>query len=138
MRETFESWARAEISRLRTEADTLQRALDKYLESQEIKPVARAHLNGGFIGVVKRRAATVRARKGSKREFVLARIGESVGGATTGEVFDAVRLQFPDMKRSSLRALLYLEAKTGNIEKRGDRYVSKQDRPSAPTPDLSV
>ena len=30
----FEQWAKTEIARLRTEADALQRALDKYLEAQ--------------------------------------------------------------------------------------------------------
>ena len=76
------------------------------------------------------------ARQGSKRGFVLTRIGESVGGKTTGELFEVVRRQFPDMKRSSLRALLYLEKKSGNLDLHGDRYVLKRDRPSAPTLDL--
>jgi len=75
--------------------------------------------------------------KGSKRGFVLARIGESIGGATTEELWNAVHPTFPDMKRSSLRAMLYLEAKTGNVERHGERYALKQDRPSAPTLDLS-
>lgn len=44
---------------------------------------------------------------------------------------------FPDMKRSSLRALLYLEKKSGNIDQHGGRYVLKQDKPSAPTLGLS-
>ena len=133
MRETFESWARTEIIRLRTEADALQRALDKYLESQGEKP---PNLNGATPAGGPR-LAPGKARHGTKRSFVLGRIGESIGGATTGELFQAVRRPFPDMKRSSLRALLYLEAKSGNIERRGDRYVLKQDRPSAPTLDLS-
>jgi hypothetical protein len=41
------------------------------------------------------------------------------------------------MKRASLRALLYMEAKSGNIERRDDHFVLKQDRPSAPTLSLS-
>ena len=137
MHETFESWARAEISRLRTEADTLQRALDKYIESQGVKPSDARHLNGGTIPPRSSKLTPNKARQGTKRSFVLARIGESIGGATTGELFDAIRRPFPGMKRSSLRALLYLEAKSGNIERRGDRYQLKQTRPSAPTLDLA-
>lgn len=136
MNQPFEDWARAEIERLRTEANTLQRALDKYLESQGSKPSVAPHLNGGMIPVRKPKLAPGKARKGSKRSFVLARIGESIGGATTGELFDASQRAFPDMKRSSLRALLYLEKKSGNIDQRGGRYVLT-DRSSAPTPDLS-
>lgn len=137
MQETFEEWARVEIERLRAEADTLQRALDKYLESRPDKPLVTSHLNGGAAPARQAKTAPRKTRKGSKRGFVLGRIGESIGGATTGELWDAVRPVFPAMKRSSLRALLYLEAKTGNIERRGERYVLKQDRPSAPTLGLS-
>src|SRR5258707_812142 len=39
MPDTFEQWARGEIGRLRTEADALQRALDKFLESQGRKAI---------------------------------------------------------------------------------------------------
>jgi hypothetical protein len=122
---------------LRTEANTLQRALDKYLESQGNKPSAAPHLNGETIPVRKPKLAPAKARKGSKRSFVLARIGESIGGATTGELFDIAQRAYPGLKRSSLRALLYHEKKSGNIDQRGSRYVLKQDRPSAPTLDLS-
>jgi hypothetical protein len=77
------------------------------------------------------------ARKGSKRSFVLARIGESVIGTTIAELWPQVQRAFPEMKRASLRALLYMEAKSGNIERRDDHFVLKQDRPSAPTLSLS-
>jgi hypothetical protein len=137
MHETFESWARVEISRLRAEADMLQRALDKYLESQGGKPSDAHHLNGGAVPPRTAKLAPNKARQGTKRSFVLGRIGESIGGATTGELFEAVRRPLPGMKRSSLRALLYLEAKSGNIERRGERYVLKQERPSAPALGLS-
>jgi hypothetical protein len=137
MRETFEDWARGEISRLRAEADTLQRALDKYLESHDEKPAAASHLNGSASSTRRPKTTSERVRKGTKRSFVLARIGESIGGSTIGELFNDVHKAFPDMKRSSLRALLYLEAKSGNIVRRGERYALKQDRPSAPTLDLS-
>jgi len=94
-------------------------------------------LNGGAAPVRKSKVAPRQVRKGSKRGFVLARIGESIGGATTAELFNATQHAFPDMKRSSLRALLYLEKKSGNIDQRGGRYVLKQDRPSEPTLSLS-
>jgi hypothetical protein len=136
MPDTFEQWARTEIGRLRTEADALQRALDKFLESQGRKAISAPHLNGA-ASPRSPKVAPKKARKGSKRGFVLARIGETIGGATTGELWGQVQRVHPDMKRSSLRALLYLEAKSGNIERRGERYVLKQDRPSASTPDLS-
>jgi hypothetical protein len=141
MAETFDQWARAEISRLRTEADALQRALNKYLESSSSKLGSAVRTNGatspGYTPTHAPKRAPSVARKGSKRGFVLARIGESIGGATTGELWEAIHRVHPDMKRSSLRALLYLEAKSGNIERRGERYILKQDRPSAPTLGLS-
>jgi hypothetical protein len=137
MRETFEDWARGEISRLRAEADALQRALDKYLESHNEKPAAASHLNGSTPSTRRPKTTSERVRKGTKRSFVLARIGESIGGSTISELFNDIHKAFPDMKRSSLRAMLYLEAKSKNIERRGDRYVLKQDRPSEPTPGLS-
>lgn len=137
MSDTFDQWARSEITRLRTEADVLQRALDKYLESQGPKPGGAPHANGSGLPVRTPKRAPSVARKGSKRSFVLARIGESIGGSTTGELWEAIHRVHPDMKRSSLRALLYLEAKSGNIERRGERYVLKQDKPSALTLGLS-
>jgi hypothetical protein len=138
MADEFEQWARQEIARLHAEAETLQRALDKFLDSRVNRAPVGPHLNGAAVHVRKHKTAPIRARNGSKRSFVLGKIGESIGGATTGELFDAVQGQFPDMKRSSLRALLYLEKKSGNIAQRDDdRYVLKQDKPSAPTLGLS-
>jgi hypothetical protein len=143
MRETFEDWAKAEISRLRAEADTLQRALNKYLESQGATPIDAGRLNGGTLSPSRSRITPTQTRKGSKREFVLSKIGESLNGATTEDLFPVVQQRFPDMKRSSLRALLYIEKRSGHLDQRNDgRYVlirgnHKQDRPSAPTLDLS-
>ena len=139
MKGSFDEWARSEISRLRNEADVLQRALDKYLESQpkEARPPAPA------TPVSRVRRAPKKVRKGSKRQFVLGRIGESGWrGASTEELFQEVAVAFPDMKRSSLRALLYLENKEGHIARRDDgRYISnefKQEGLSAPTPSPSA
>jgi hypothetical protein len=103
------------------------------MESHAIAAANGSRANGSAVIEHRTKAIPVRARKGSKRGFVLGRIGESIGGATTAELWNHVQRTFPDMKRSSLRALLYLEAKSGNIDRRGERYVLKQDRPSAPT-----
>jgi hypothetical protein len=131
---SFEEWARAEISRLRTEADALQRALDKYLESQP----KEARETAPSAPITRVRRAPKKARKGSKRQFVLGRIGESgERGSSIEELFSAVQETFPEMKRSSLRALLYLENKEGHIARLDNgRYVSSMNREGlgAPTP----
>jgi hypothetical protein len=137
MAQTYDIWARAEITRLRDEADAIERALERFNESRGSPVSAGVRSNGAARSHTPRMAPTV-ARKGSKRSFVLARIGEQIGGATTSEVWDQVQRVYPDMKRSSLRALLYLEARSGNIERRASgRYVLKQEGSSASTLDPS-
>jgi hypothetical protein len=137
MSDSFEEYAEGRIAQLRSEADGLEHALNEYRMKQG-RPAAQPFPIGGNVTPIRKpKIAPRRARKGSKRGFVLARIGESVGGATTAELWDQVRSRYSDMKRSSLRAMLYTEAKSGNIEKRGERYVLKQDRPNAPTSSLS-
>jgi hypothetical protein len=124
MDKSFDEWARAEISRLRAEADGLQRALDKFLES---KP--RERREPATVTLVRKpRRVPNKARRGSKRGFVLKQIAESGRqGMTTEELFGTVQEAFPDMKRSSLRALLYLEKKEGHIVQRATgRYLSPE------------
>ncbi|HEY1798055.1 MAG TPA: hypothetical protein VGG57_18225 [Stellaceae bacterium] len=137
MREAFETWAQAEIVRLRGEADALQLALDKYLESQGTPRSSEPMDAGSTIPKRSLNPLRGRSRKGSKRAFVLTRIRESIGGRSTEELWKEVSERFPDMKRSSLRALLYTESKAGNIKRQGERYVTMKEGPGAPTPDPS-
>jgi hypothetical protein len=133
MSDSFEEYAQAKIIELRNEADALERALIDYRKKQG-KPAQPIFPPGSNVTPIRKpKLAPSRARKGTKRSFVLAKIRESVGGATTAELWDQVRSRYSDMKRSSLRAMLYTEVKSGNIEHRGNRYVLKQERPSAPT-----
>jgi hypothetical protein len=137
MSDSFEEYAVARIALLRSEADALENALSEYRRKQGRQGHQPFAPSGNVTPLRKPKTAPRRARKGTKRGLVLARIGESIGGLTTGEVWEAVHRVYGDMKRSSLRAMLYMEAKSGNLERRGDRYVLKQDRPNAPTFGLS-
>lgn len=137
MSDDFEAYTQARIAQLRSQADALEDTLNDYRKNRG-KPIAASFpLSGNVTPLRKSKRAPARARSGTKRGFVLARIGESVGGATTEELWQAISRAHRDMKRSSLRALLYLEVKSGNLERRGNRYVLKQDRPDAPTSGLS-
>ena len=125
----FEQWAREEIKRLRSEADVLQRALDKFLESQQVAASAPVHKPNGIEHVVRRKAPI--PKRGSKRGFVLKRISDAgAHGASTEELFAAVGAANLGMKRSSLRALLWHEKAEGTLEVRDGRYVTKREGPS--------
>jgi hypothetical protein len=132
MKSSFEEWARAEISRHRTEAEVLERALEKYLESQPkeraVTPAPRA--------TPRPMRAPPKGKRMSKRGFVLSRIATSGAlGISVGGLFDAIQTMFPDMKRSSLRALLYLENREGNITRlENGRYVSPENKEGSDAP----
>jgi hypothetical protein len=130
MKPSYEEWTRAEINRHRAEADMLQRNLDKWLAEKEDSP-----LNGSKSPPRSGRQAPPQARGGTKRGFVLRQIGNAgAPGASIDDLFAAVQDRFPKMKRSSLRALLYLESKSGNIIRlETGRYALKQEGPSAST-----
>jgi hypothetical protein len=133
MSDSFEEHVLARIIELRNEADALERTLSDYRKRQGKPAPTTFPLGSNITPIRKPKLAPSGARKGTKRSFVLSKIRESIGGATTAELWDQVRSRYSDMKRSSLRALLYLEVKSGNLERRGERYILKQERPSAPT-----
>ena len=83
MSDSFEEYAEARIAQLRSEADALEHALSEYRKNQGRQ--GQPFVPGGNVTPLRKpKTAPSRARKGTKRGFVLARIGESIGGMTTG------------------------------------------------------
>lgn len=133
---SYEQWTRSEIDRLRAdaqkasaEADTLQRAFDKWLElnGQKIgspnspKPESPNHSNGH---ATPSRRAGRKSGYGNKNAFALDRIRATPSGITTEELFEIFAEKFgPKYKRSSMRSLLWSQKKIGTIEIRNGRYV---------------
>jgi len=128
----YEEWQRSEISRLRvdaqrasTEADTLQRSLDKWLELQGVRPVGKrepaADGDNGHAPPRRRRKATA---YGSKNAAAMEIIKEAPHGVTMDEIYEAfVEMYGTTYKRSSLRALLWNQKKSEKIDFRNGRYT---------------
>jgi hypothetical protein len=131
---SYEEWTRSEIERLRADAqkasadaDTLQRTLDKWLESQgrnnESTDSKKAEANQS----VNSHTPTRRGRRlgyGNKNAEALGRIKAAPNGLTTDELYKAFTEIFgAKYKRSSMRALLWNQKKLETIENRNGRYV---------------
>ncbi len=134
--DSYEQWTRGEIARLRAEADkatagadTLQRTLDKWLESQgkksESLEAKKTEINQKLNGHVPSRRGR-RPGYGDKNATALQKIkAASPTGVTTDELYkDFVEIFGPKYKRSSMRALLWHQKDLGNIEVRDGRYVT--------------
>jgi hypothetical protein len=129
--ESFEEWQRSEISRLRAdaqrasaEADTLQRSLDKWLQSQGASPSNGAAEADGVGAAHTPRRRRRQATYGSKNAAALELIKEAPGGLSMDGIFESfVEMYGASYKRSSLRALLWNQKEKGIIENRNGRYV---------------
>jgi hypothetical protein len=140
--DSYEEWTRAEIARLRAaaqkasaDADVMQGAFDKWLESKgrksEPRPAAKPEESSSLNGHVMPRR-TRRAVYGDKNATALENIKASPGGLTTDELFSIfAELYGPKYKRSSLRALLWHQKDLGNIENRSGRYVTANKEQAA-------
>jgi len=131
---SYEEWTRSEIGRLRAEAqkasaeaDTLQRAFDKWLElnGQTIESPApkKIEANPSSNGHAPMRRGR-RLGHGSKNSKAIGMIAASPSGLTIDEIFSGFTKTFgAKYKRSSMRALLFNQKKLGNIENRNGRYM---------------
>jgi hypothetical protein len=139
--DTYEQWTRAEIARLKAEAEkalaeatTLQRSFDKWLESQgrqnETRTPIKREENHSLNGRQPQRRSR-HAGYGDKNATVLEKIKEaSPDGLTTDELYNVfVEIYGPKYKRSSLRAMLWNQKKLEKIENRNGRYVIKAAHP---------
>ncbi len=134
--DSYEKWTRAEIARLRSvaqkataDADVMQSAFDKWLESQGrqnesqqiLKPEEKQPLNGHAQPARRPR----RPAYGDKNSTALEKIkAASPTGLTTDEIYSAfVEIYGQKYKRSSMRALLWHQKDLGNIVNNGGRYV---------------
>lgn len=132
--ESYEQWTRSEIARLRLEADkaiaeaaTLQRTLDKWLESQgqHAEHPVLSDSNG------KRppsEVTSIRHKKpahGNKNATAIDMLKAAApNGLTTDELYQEFSGIFgPKYKRSSLRALLWNQKKRGKIDLQNGRYI---------------
>jgi hypothetical protein len=133
--DSYEQWTRGEIARLRAEAqkasadaDVMQRAFDKWLESQgrksESPQQSKLEENQGTNGHSQPRRAK-RPVYGDKNSTALQKIKEaSPVGLTTDELYSSfVEMYGQKYKRSSLRALLWHQKNLGNVVNSGGRYV---------------
>jgi hypothetical protein len=123
--DSYEEWSRSEISRLRAEAETLQRSLDKWLELRGVRPGSKpdpaADGDNSPAPPRRRRKATT---YGSKNAAAIALIKEAPHGLTMDEIYEAfVEMYGAAYKRSSLRALLWNQKKAVKIDIRNGRYV---------------
>lgn len=133
--ESYEQWTRSEIARLRLEADkavaeatTLQRTLDKWLESQGHQAEQPMSSSNGKRPPDVPFARSKKQEHGSKNATALEMLGAaSPNGLTTNELYQEFSGIFgPKYKRSSLRALLWHQKKLGNIDLQNGRYVIVQ------------
>jgi hypothetical protein len=123
--DSYEEWQRSEISRLRAEADTLQRSLDKWLELRGVgpgrKPELAADGDNGHETPRRRRKASA---YGSKNAAAIELIKEAPHGLTMDAIYEAfVEMYGAAYKRSSLRALLWNQKKSEKIDFRNGRYT---------------
>jgi hypothetical protein len=134
--DSYEKWTRGEIARLRAEAqkatadaDVMQRAFDKWLESQgrnsESSQPAKSEEKQSLNGHTQPQRRAKRPVYGDKNSTALEKIkAASPNGLTTDELFNMfAELYGPKYKRSSLRALLWHQKDLGSIVNNGGRYV---------------
>jgi hypothetical protein len=133
---SYEEWTRSEIVRLKAEADkalaeaaTLQRAFDKWLESQgrksELQKSVETPKTNDHAPVRRGRRLGYGNKNASALEMIKA--ATQTGGLTTDQIYDAfIEMYGAKYKRSSLRALLFHQKGLGNIERVADRYVIAQ------------
>lgn len=133
----FEQWAKTEIARLRTEADALQRALDKYLEAQRTAPAPYPSLpaaTGQAVALPVRRAPRKKTGYGTKTAFVMNKIDQAgTEGITTDQLVQHIADAHMGIKRSSLRSMLW-NARVGEIiEHRDGRWYRRQEQQQGPS-----
>lgn len=132
----YEQWTRGEIARMReqgnrllAESDGMEKALSKWLESQrgDTPRAAPAGTNGHA-----KRGGRKKAGYGSKTGFVMEKIDDSREiGVTTDQIFQATEAASMNMKRSSLRSILWHAKNDGQIDLRNGRYFPIQKGPNA-------
>jgi hypothetical protein len=129
----FDHWARAEIARLRAEADALERALSKYSETQRPSaPIASGVQPAHSNGHAPRKGGRKKAAYGTKTAFVMGTIESSgITGISTDDLFRQINENNIGIARSSLRSMLWHAKDAGEIEQRNSRWYKKQEGPTA-------
>jgi hypothetical protein len=126
MRKPFEEWAQQEITRLRTEADALERALRKYLESEKKSGLAIASSEDAESISVPR-SAYPRERVGSKSSKLLGYIKDGGSqGVSRQDIYKFAENQQLGMDPNSIRSVLWYAKKQGRVIERGGRYYPQE------------
>jgi hypothetical protein len=128
----FAEWSRSEIDRLRAaamantaEADSLERALERYEAGQKPKTEEQIIQAAGSRVVAPAVRRARKPEKGDKNSFALEKLRDAApAGASMDFLFQAFQERFgPAYKRSSLRALLFHQKKLGNVTSRNGLYM---------------
>lgn len=119
----FENWATAEIAKLRTEADAIERALTKFRASQQAK--RKDPLVGVDDRFPKLNGAHVKARKtrgpGAKTGAVVSVLKDAGDtGLTNKEITERVAANGVQIGANSLRSMLWNWQRDGKIVPKGN------------------
>jgi hypothetical protein len=118
MDENFERWARAEIERLRLEANTLEHALSMYRKSAGQPSQFRAPEGMAPPPPLPR---TRGRQAGSKTQGLLAIVREAgPRGIDLDAIYTALKRRGIEMPKNTVRSVLYFGKKRGNLLRRDD------------------
>lgn len=120
----FETWTKAEISRLRAEADNLERALRAYRGAAPDLLAPAQHVANGQDD----------ADDSSRFAVIMRAIEHSPKGLTVDECMALAEKIGKPVKRNVIRSQLWTRKKNGGLIQRGKRYLVKAKGPDAPTP----
>ena len=135
-RVAFDIWARDEISRLRREAEALERALERYLDATGQMSSRTSHVSGRISPDSKPSISRPRI---SKYEAVFVKWAEATGesGLTIDDMDRIAREIGRPIDRNNLRSVVYNQKKAGRVTADGDRYFWKNQEVSA-SPDAET
>lgn len=125
MRPSFEQWASHEIAKLRSEADALQRSLDRYLAETGTTTGEVKAVTPPVIALQQKTLIASSVGRPSKHEHIRTLLVEAgPNGLSNEEIEMASRQMGHAIKRDSLRSYLWSQRKNGNMLLRNGRNVS--------------
>lgn len=135
MRPPFEIWAAQEIAKLRTEADALQRTLNRYMGLADA-PV-RSSVTAVTSATSSPSASLRKPVRASKYGPILDWLDQAgPSGMTMNEIVGRLEAMGSTVKRGSLRAFLWNQGADGRVVNRNGRYLAQQHQ-NAGEPEVS-
>ena len=118
MDKPFEKWAPSEIARLRELADSLERALELYEAAHKDAQPTRESLPR--VRMIRRRGGR---KPGVKTQAIMGHIQEQADhGVSLQELYAFVGERGLDMKKNSVRSVVYFEKQKGRVVEQDGRY----------------